>query len=81
MGLSQGLLATLIAQSAPAHLKGTSFGAFNLMTGFTVLIGNVFAGFLWEFYGSATAFTTGAVLSLCALPVLVLVSKKSTAQA
>ncbi|UXS01308.1 MFS transporter [Agrobacterium tumefaciens] len=81
MGLSQGLLATLIAQSAPAHLKGTSFGAFNLMTGFTVLIGNVFAGFLWEFYGSATAFTTGAVLSLCALPVLLLVSKKSTAQA
>ncbi|WP_440983523.1 MFS transporter, partial [Shinella sumterensis] len=52
MGLSQGLLATLIADTAPKHLKGTAFGVFNLMTGIVVLFGNVAAGWIWDNHGS-----------------------------
>lgn len=74
MGLSQGLLATLIADTAPKHLKGTAFGVFNLMTGIVVLFGNVAAGWIWDNHGSGATFLTGAVLSaatiLVAAPML-----------
>jgi MFS family permease len=63
MGFSQGLLATLIADSAPAPLRGTAFGVFNLMTGLVVLAGNVAAGLIWDAYGSYGTFITGASLS------------------
>jgi MFS family permease len=82
MGLSQGLLATIIAEAAPQHLKGTAFGVFNLMTGVVVLCGNVIAGLLWDSYGSFATFAAGAGLSLLVLPILVIVSRfpaKSTA--
>lgn len=75
MGLSQGLLATLIAESAPSNLKGTAFGIFNLMTGAVVLIGNVLAGLLWDTYGSFGTFMVGAVLSAVALPTLTCISR------
>lgn len=67
MGLSQGLLATLIADAAPGSLKGTAFGVFNLMTGVMVLIGNVVAGLIWDAHGSQTTFITGAALSALAV--------------
>lgn len=63
MGFSQGLLATLIADAAPAALRGTAFGVFNLMTGLVVLAGNVAAGLLWDAYGSYGTFVAGASLS------------------
>jgi len=66
MGLSQGLLATLIADAAPVSLRGTAFGIFNLMTGIVVLIGNVAAGLIWDAHGSRTTFIVGAALSLAA---------------
>ena len=69
MGLSQGLLATLIADTAPAEMKGTAFGFFNLMTGLVVLIGNIAAGLIWDAYGSGATFLTGAALSVLALCV------------
>lgn len=47
MGTTQGLLTTLVADAAPADLRGTAFGLFNLFTGLTLLIANVLAGALW----------------------------------
>lgn len=73
MGFSQGILSTLIADSAPQNLKGTAFGLFNLATGLTVILGNVSAGLLWETYGSSSTFLAGAVMafaSLAAVPLL-----------
>ncbi|GAB4067396.1 MFS transporter [Ancylobacter sonchi] len=67
MGFSQGILATLIADAAPAQLKATAFGVFNLMTGLTVLVGNVAAGWLWQAYGSSATFLASAALSVVAL--------------
>ncbi|MCJ8052145.1 MFS transporter [Shinella curvata] len=79
MGLSQGLLATLIADTAPKNLKGTAFGVFSLITGIVVLLGNVAAGLIWDSHGSGATFLTGAVLSavtiLVAAPMLLRVKR------
>lgn len=67
MGFSQGLLATLIADVAPARYKATAFGVFNLATGLTVLAGNVAAGWLWQAHGSSATFLAGGALAMIAL--------------
>ena len=72
MGFSQGILATLIADTAPGHLKGTAFGMFNVITGLVMLVGNIGAGWLWESYGSSATFLAGAILSAVALLSLAL---------
>ena len=74
MGFSQGILSTLIADSAPQNLKGTAFGVFNLATGLTVILGNVAAGLLWETWGSASTFLAGAVIALAPLAAVPLLS-------
>ncbi|GLK82049.1 MFS transporter [Ancylobacter defluvii] len=73
MGFSQGILATLIADAAPAQLKATAFGVFNLMTGLTVLMGNIAAGWLWQAHGSSATFlASGALAALALLAFLLL---------
>jgi MFS family permease len=67
MGFSQGILATLIADRAPAAARGTAFGALNLTTGLAVLVGNLAAGVLWERYGPAATFLNGAAFAALAL--------------
>ena len=70
MGFSQGLLMTLIADAAPAHLRGSAFGLFALISGLIALVGNVAAGLLWDGFGPQATFAVGAVLSLvCALGI------------
>lgn len=76
MGLSQGLLATLIAETAPKNLKGTAFGVYNLMAGVAALAGNVLAGLLWDDYGSHVTFLAGAGLAAAALPILAMMSRR-----
>jgi len=60
MGLSQGLLSALVADTAPADLRGTAFGLFNLTTGGAVLVASVLAGWLWDTVGPSTTFLAGA---------------------
>lgn len=60
MGLSQGLLSALVADTAPAGLRGTAFGIFNLLTGGALLIASTLAGVLWQSYGSTATFVVGA---------------------
>jgi MFS family permease len=72
MGLTQGLLATLVADSAPRDLRGTAFGIFNLVTGAFLLAASVIAGSLWSHYGAVATFTAGAVFSTITLCGLIL---------
>jgi MFS family permease len=76
MGMTQGLLATMVADMAPAHLRGTAFGLFNLASGIAMLISSVLAGLLWDSLGSAVTFYAGALFSLAALIMLVLGSRR-----
>jgi MFS family permease len=72
MGMTQGLLATMVAATAPAHLRGTAFGFFNLASGIAMLIASVLAGLLWDKLGADVTFYAGAVFSLLAFMMLVL---------
>jgi len=73
MGLTQGLFAALIADTAPEHLRGTAFGVFHLVTGLAMLAASVIAGLLWDAAGPQATFLAGAVITavaLCALPLV-----------
>lgn len=63
MGMTQGLLSTLIADTAPAELRGTAFGMFNLMTGVATLVASIIAGALWDFDGYRATFAAGALFA------------------
>lgn len=70
MGLTQGILAAMIADTAPAESKGTAFGLFGFVTGLAVLLASVLAGFLWDHYGAASTFMAGAAISTAAVAML-----------
>jgi MFS family permease len=70
MGLTQGVLATLVADTAPAEARGTAFGLFNLATGLATLAASVVAGVVWDSHGPAATFLAGAGFALAALPLL-----------
>ncbi|TCT20410.1 MFS transporter [Thermomonas haemolytica] len=67
MGMTQGLLATMVAERAPADLRGTAFGMFNLVSGGALLVASVLAGLLWDRFGAAATFHAGAAFGLLAL--------------
>jgi len=75
MGFSQGILASLVADTAPGKLKGTAFGIFNLVSGVCMLIASVLAGGLWQSFGSGSTFFVGAVFAATALLLLLLKRK------
>ena len=72
MGLTQGLLAALVVDTAPAHLRGTAFGLFNLASGVTMLAASTLAGALWSAYGYRATFLGGGVFAGLALVGLIL---------
>ncbi|WP_407278507.1 MFS transporter [Aromatoleum evansii] len=72
MGMSQGLLATMIADTAPAALRGTAYGVFNLVSGIGLLLASALAGLLWEQFGAAWAFVAGAALAGATLLVVLM---------
>ena len=70
LGMTQGLLATMVAAAAPSILRGTAFGIFNLISGLALLVASVIAGILWDWYGPGATFYTGAILAAVTLLLL-----------
>lgn len=70
MGATQGILAALVAEHAPADLRGTAFGVFNFVSGIALLAASVMAGALWTLLGPAATFLAGALCAALALPGL-----------
>jgi MFS family permease len=70
MGATQGLLAAMVADSAPAELRGTGFGFFNLVQGIVTLLASVLAGLLWQKIGPPATFAAGALFAVLALAAL-----------
>ncbi|GAB1234647.1 MFS transporter [Ferrigenium sp. UT5] len=68
MGITQGLLARMVADVTPADLRGTGYGFFNLMSGMAMLVASVLAGLLWDKLGPAFTFYAGA--SFCVIAAL-----------
>jgi MFS family permease len=67
LGMTQGLLATMVADTAPADLRGTAFGFFNLVSGLAMLVASLVAGLLWDFLGAAFTFYAGTAFCLVTL--------------
>lgn len=67
LGASQGLLATLVADAAPASVRGTAFGLFHLVTGVALLLASVVAGILWDAFGPAASFLASAAFTALGL--------------
>jgi MFS family permease len=65
-GLTEGVEKALIADLAPAHLRGSAFGMYNLMIGIGALPASLLFGWIWQSFGSAAAFGTGAAVALAA---------------
>jgi MFS family permease len=70
LGLTQGVLAALVADAAPADQRGAAFGIFNFVSGIAALAASLAAGALWDALGSAATFLAGALV--CALGLVAL---------
>ncbi len=67
LGLTQGLLSAMVADTSRQRLRGTAFGIFSLAGGLAILVGSLTAGWLWDRFGAPATFYTGASLAGCAL--------------
>jgi len=77
MAFSQGLLAKLLADTAPAELRGTAFGVFNLVSGVALLLASVIAGSVWSTCGASATFFAGAAFAAAAASGLLLYRPKT----
>lgn len=77
MGMTQGLLATFVAETAPATLRGSAFGLFHLITGIALLAASFIAGLLWQWLGPSATFIGGGVFTAVGLVgTLLLISRR-----
>ncbi|AMO22035.1 MFS transporter [Ramlibacter solisilvae] len=67
MAMTQGLLSAMVANAAPADLRGTAFGFFNFVGGIALLVASVLAGWLWDQFGASVTFYAGAMFATIAL--------------
>jgi MFS family permease len=80
MGLTQGLLAALVADTAPEELRGTAYGMFNLITGIALLAASVIAGELWDVAGPEGTFLAGATFAALSVAALLWVRRTPMVQ-
>lgn len=66
MGLTQGTLASMVADVAPRAYRATAFGVFNLLSGAGLLVASGIAGGLWDSFGPASTFGFGALVAAVA---------------
>ena len=77
LAMTQGLLASMVADTAPEDLRGTAYGFFNLASGVALLLASTVAGALWTVFGAAFTFWCGAGLAAAALGVVALRSTRA----
>lgn len=70
LGMTQGLLAALVADACPANLRATAFGVFNFASGVALLVASVLAGLLWAHFGPSATFLAGAAFTILGLLLL-----------
>jgi MFS family permease len=64
MGFTEGVLAAMVANSAPKDLRGSAFGIFNMLRGLVLLVASVIAGLLWDKVGPQATFGFASVLAV-----------------
>jgi MFS family permease len=81
MALTQGIFARMIADTAPPHLRATSFGAFHFVGGIATLLASLGAGLLWDRHGADATFYAGAGVAALAMAMLSLLPEERSAAA
>ena len=81
LGLTQGLLATMVADTAPEDLRGTAYGFFNLVSGVALLVASALAGLIWDRLGASFTFLAGTLFCIIALIMIAAVSGVSRSAA
>jgi MFS family permease len=76
LGLTQGLLAALVADTCPKEYRGTAFGIFNLLSAIALLISNLSAGFLWDHFGVEVTFMSSAAVTLVGLTLFLVLMRR-----
>ena len=77
MGFSQGILASMIADTANASYRGTAFGVFNLVSGLGLLLASGIAGVLWEYVNPSASFVFGAAISMLSVILIFRFNRKA----
>lgn len=72
MGLTQGILARMVADVAPPQLRATSFGAFYFVSGIATLLASLAAGLIWDRDGASATFIASAGVAALAWAMLML---------
>jgi MFS family permease len=72
LAFTQGIFSALVADYAPAHLRGTAFGVFNLAAGIAIFVGSAAMGLAWDQLGAGTAFMLAAVVNIAGLALFML---------
>jgi MFS family permease len=75
-GLTEGVEKALVADFAPVHLRGSSFGLYHLIVGIGALPASLLFGLVWQKFGSAAAFGMGASLAMLASVMLSMLAVK-----
>jgi MFS family permease len=76
MGMTQGLLAALVADEAPQNLRATAFGVFNFVTGIALLLASLIAGAPWDIVGPSATFMAGAAFTAIGLAGIAFLLRK-----
>ncbi|MEE8398844.1 MAG: MFS transporter [Desulfobacterales bacterium] len=63
MGLTQGLLAAMVSDTADEKRRGTAFGLFSMISGLAMLMASLFAGMLWDYFGPPAPFWAGSIFA------------------
>lgn len=79
-GLTEGVEKALVADFAPAYLRGSAFGLYHLTVGIGTLPASLLFGLVWQQFGPAAAFGMGAGLALLAGVMLSLLPMRKPAQ-
>jgi MFS family permease len=79
-GFAEGAEKALVADFAPAGLRGTAFGLYNAVIGFGALAASLVFGYVWKLAGAPVAFGMGASLALAATIVLFALIARRPAQ-
>ena len=75
--MTQGPASPPWLRHAPADLRGSAFGFFNLVSGIATLFASAIAGILWVWLGPVATFACGAVF--CGLALIALMGTVSAA--
>ncbi|MFN8063985.1 MAG: MFS transporter [Vicinamibacterales bacterium] len=75
-GFAEGTEKALVADLAPAAARGYAFGLYNAVVGVGAVLASVWFGLIWNQFGDAAAFGSGAALSLLATALLFAVVRR-----